>query len=68
MVIINQIDDPAWNALDEQAVDRVYRIGQTRDVIVYRFITCSTVEEKIYRKQVHKKSLTKTTIVCILNS
>jgi SNF2 family DNA or RNA helicase len=49
--------------MDEQAVDRVYRIGQTRDVVVYRFITCSTVEETIYRKQVNKKSLTKTALV-----
>lgn len=35
-----------------QAVDRAYRIGQQRDVVVYRLITCGTVEEKIYRKQV----------------
>ena len=35
-----------------QAVDRAYRLGQTRDVTVYRFITCGTVEEKIYRRQV----------------
>lgn len=55
--------DPAWNALDEQAVDRVYRIGQDKNVIIYRFITCGTIEEKIYRKQVHKRSLTKTTLV-----
>jgi hypothetical protein len=34
-----------------QAVDRAYRIGQKRDVVVYRLITCGTVEEKIYRKQ-----------------
>ena len=31
--------------------DRAYRIGQTRDVIVYRLISCGSVEEKIYRKQ-----------------
>eukprot|EP00955_Chlamydomonas_euryale_P030470 320766-Chlamydomonas_euryale.AAC.1 len=47
------IVDPAWNpATDNQAVDRAYRIGQSRDVVVYRLITCGTVEEKIYRKQV----------------
>lgn len=37
---------------DNQSVDRAYRIGQKKDVIVYRLMTCGTVEEKIYRKQV----------------
>jgi hypothetical protein len=37
---------------DNQSVDRAYRIGQSRDVVVYRLVTCGTVEEKIYRKQV----------------
>lgn len=37
---------------DNQSVDRAYRIGQTKDVLVYRLMTCGTVEEKIYRKQV----------------
>jgi SNF2 family DNA or RNA helicase len=44
--------DPSWNSIDDQAVDRVYRIGQKRDVVIYRLVTCGTVEEKIYRKQV----------------
>lgn len=39
---------------DNQSVDRAYRIGQKKDVIVYRLMTCGTVEEKIYRKQVRK--------------
>ncbi|GER36248.1 chromatin remodeling 24 [Striga asiatica] len=44
--------DPAWNpSTDNQSVDRAYRIGQKNDVIVYRLMTCGTVEEKIYRKQ-----------------
>ena len=92
--------DPSWNTIDDQAVDRVYRLvfgfgfgfelgfwfwfwfwfwllfivvvcfdflsyslpfrlGQTKDVIVYRLITCGTIEEKIYRKQVFKGSLMK---------
>ncbi|XP_023153075.1 DNA excision repair protein ERCC-6-like isoform X1 [Amphiprion ocellaris] len=52
------IYDPSWNpATDAQAVDRAYRIGQTENVIVYRLITCGTVEEKIYRRQVFKDSL-----------
>ncbi|CAG9465715.1 unnamed protein product [Pedinophyceae sp. YPF-701] len=52
------IVDPSWNpATDNQSVDRAYRIGQSRDVVVYRLITCGTVEEKIYRKQVFKQGL-----------
>ncbi|KAL7975767.1 hypothetical protein Chor_005218 [Crotalus horridus] len=52
------IFDPSWNpATDLQAVDRVYRIGQKENVVIYRLITCGTVEEKIYRRQVFKDSL-----------
>ena len=37
-----------WNpAVENQATDRTYRIGQDRDVMVYRFITKGTLEEKI---------------------
>ncbi|XP_023562875.1 DNA excision repair protein ERCC-6-like [Octodon degus] len=56
------IFDPSWNpASDAQAVDRVYRIGQKENVVVYRLITCGTVEEKIYRRQVFKGSLIRQT-------
>ncbi|XP_041484633.1 DNA excision repair protein ERCC-6-like [Lytechinus variegatus] len=56
------IVDPSWNpSTDNQAVGRAYRIGQTKSVIVYRLITCGTVEEKIYRRQVFKESLIKQT-------
>ena len=49
------IHDPSWNpAEDKQAVDRAFRIGQTRDVVVYRLISAGGVEEKIYEKQVFK--------------
>nr|XP_061803859.1 DNA excision repair protein ERCC-6-like [Nerophis lumbriciformis] len=52
------IYDPSWNpATDAQAVDRACRIGQTRNVVIYRLITCGTVEEKIYRRQIFKDSL-----------
>ncbi|CAL9707918.1 unnamed protein product [Knipowitschia caucasica] len=52
------IYDPSWNpATDAQAVDRAYRIGQKGNVVIYRLITCGTVEEKIYRRQVFKDSL-----------
>ncbi|XP_074159190.1 LOW QUALITY PROTEIN: DNA excision repair protein ERCC-6-like [Sminthopsis crassicaudata] len=56
------IFDPSWNpATDAQAVDRVYRIGQKENVVVYRLISCGTVEEKIYRRQVFKGSLIRQT-------
>ncbi|KAH8618679.1 Helicase conserved C terminal domain [Trypanosoma vivax] len=52
--------DPSWNpSIDAQAVDRVHRVGQTRDVVVYRLITCGTVEEKIYRNQIFKSMAAK---------
>eukprot|EP00494_Astrolonche_serrata_P027571 UN27834 len=52
------IYDPDWNpANDSQAVDRAYRVGQKRNVVVYRFITCCTVEDFIYRRQISKKGL-----------
>jgi hypothetical protein len=42
--------DRWWNpAVEDQATDRAYRIGQTRRVLVYRFLTAGTVEEKIDR-------------------
>ncbi|KAK1418802.1 hypothetical protein QVD17_27949 [Tagetes erecta] len=54
------VADPAWNpSTDAQSVDRAYRIGQKKDVVVYRLMTCGTVEEKIYRKQIYKGGLFK---------
>lgn len=45
--------DPSWNPSDDnQAVGRAYRLGQSKNVLVYRLITASTIEEKIYRRQV----------------
>jgi SNF2 family DNA or RNA helicase len=52
------IYDPWWNpAVEQQAMDRVYRIGQTKEVFVYKLITKGTVEEKILALQKKKKSL-----------
>lgn len=49
------IFDPSWNpAEDRQAVDRAYRIGQQRNVVVYRLVLCGCIEEKMYEKQVFK--------------
>lgn len=50
--------DPWWNpAVEEQATDRVYRIGQTNNVNVIKLITKGTIEEKIYKLQENKKNL-----------
>ena len=51
--------DPWWNpAVEEQATDRAYRIGQTKKVFVYKLLSEGTVEEKILALQEKKKSLT----------
>ena len=50
--------DPWWNpAVEDQATDRAYRIGQTKKVFVYRLITKGTVEEKIQKLKSRKRSL-----------
>lgn len=50
--------DPWWNpAVEDQASDRVYRIGQTRPVTVYHHIARQTIEEKIIQLHQSKKSL-----------
>ena len=50
--------DSDWNpAMDAQAQDRAHRIGQTRDVHIYRLITEHTVEENILLKAKQKKNL-----------
>ena len=49
--------DPWWNpAAESQAINRAHRIGQDKNVFVYRFISTGTVEEKIVRLQ-NEKSL-----------
>lgn len=46
------IIDPSWNpSHDLQAQDRAFRIGQRRDVAVYRLIAAGTLEEMIYTRQ-----------------
>ena len=50
--------DPWWNpAVEEQATDRAYRLGQQKNVQVVKLITKNTIEEKIYKLQQRKKSL-----------
>ncbi len=50
--------DPWWNpAIEEQASDRSYRMGQEKPVTVYRIIAANTIEDKILRLHNFKKSL-----------
>ncbi len=50
--------DPWWNpAVEDQATDRVHRIGQQRPVTVYRLLTEDTVEEKILKLHETKRDL-----------
>ncbi|MDO8706183.1 MAG: DEAD/DEAH box helicase [Sulfuricaulis sp.] len=50
--------DPWWNpAVERQATDRAHRIGQDKNVFVYKLITQGTVEEKISALQARKQAL-----------
>lgn len=52
--------EPWWNpAVEEQAMDRVHRIGQEEDVTVVRLIAQSSIEERILEMQERKKKLAK---------
>lgn len=51
--------DPDWNpTIDEQARERAWRIGQTREVHVYRLISSGTIEEHILHRQMAKMFVT----------
>lgn len=55
--------DPWWNPASEmQAVARSHRIGQGNNVMVYRFISTNTIEEKIRKLQEGKSKLAETFI------
>lgn len=50
--------DPWWNpAVENQAIDRTHRIGQTNKVVAYRFLAKDSVEQKIRRLQIEKSKL-----------
>lgn len=58
------IYDPDWNpCTDIQARERCWRIGQKKDVIIYRLLTAGTIEEKIYHRQIYKQYLTNSVLV-----
>ena len=50
--------DPWWNyAIESQASDRAYRIGQTRPVTIYKLVMKNSIEEKVIKLQEYKKHL-----------
>ncbi|KAG2491123.1 hypothetical protein HYH03_010567 [Edaphochlamys debaryana] len=50
--------DPWWNpAVEEQAMDRVHRLGQVRGVQVYRYVAADTIEERMLQLQDRKRQL-----------
>ena len=52
------IYDPWWNpASEKQAEDRIYRIGQTKNVMIYRLIVSGSIEEKVQNLQNEKKEI-----------
>ncbi len=55
--------DPWWNpAVENQASDRAHRIGQSRPVFVYKFITRDSIEQKVMELQMRKKQLIETIV------
>jgi non-specific serine/threonine protein kinase len=54
------IVDPWWNpAVEQQAIDRTHRIGQTKNIFAYRMICKDTIEDKILQLQDKKRALAK---------
>ena len=52
--------DPWWNpAVENQAIDRTHRIGQTKTVFAYRLLVRDTIEDKIRQLQIRKSNLAK---------
>ncbi|KAI0145791.1 SNF2 family N-terminal domain-containing protein [Hypoxylon sp. NC0597] len=52
------IFDPDWNpSTDVQARERAWRLGQKKEVTIYRLMTAGTIEEKMYHRQIFKQFL-----------
>lgn len=55
--------DLHWNpALEQQAMDRIYRMGQKKDVFVHKFVCVNTIEEKVAVLQEKKMELSKSVL------
>lgn len=53
------IFDPDWNpSTDMQARERAWRLGQKKDIVIYRLMITGSIEEKIYHRQIFKTFLT----------
>ena len=50
--------DPWWNpAVEQQATDRAHRLGQTRQVMVYKLVVAGSIEERMLALQARKAAL-----------
>lgn len=59
--------DPWWNpSVEDQAVDRVHRLGQKKDVEVIRFVCSGTVEENVVELQQKKRLMVKVGLISVL--
>lgn len=55
--------DPDWNpANDAQAMARVWREGQKKNVAIYRTLSTGAIEEKIFQRQITKKALSNSVV------
>ena len=65
----NAAVEPQWNPMaEEQALDRVHRLGQTREVIATRYIVKSSIEEVSHSDPSHLREVSLTDPVRLANS
>jgi SNF2 family DNA or RNA helicase len=58
------IYDPWWNpAVENQAADRIYRIGQTKNVFIYHLITANSIEEKVEELKKGKRMISENLLI-----